>query len=153
MSPREQIMQRLLAVCDAIATDYSGTLYVFRNRKSISRDEQPALILLEGDELADQDDRNKHYNAPRRVTMTPSIHISITETDSELGELMNELHALVIDAVLLDSQLKDLTLQKNGVQYIGSALGTVEGARQLGELDIGFAIPYIMRPGELSASA
>lgn len=147
MDPRELIMARLDAICSGLAG-----ITVYRNRPMSAEDAKPAIVIMEGDELADDGDRNRHGLAPRRVTMTPSLFLLVSEQPEAVGSALSELRARVLYAVLSDSPLAAITADNRGAAYMGATVAMDNGRRIEGALEMTFALTYIMRPADLAAA-
>lgn len=139
---REQIMARL----EEIAAAVPGILHVARNVVRASDAENPAIYLLEGDELTNEEDlKGRRGMGPRRVTMTPQVIIKRIRSSNEVGPDLNTLRLATINAVLSDAQLQNLTLNKQGVGYDGMETDLAFGRQMVGHMALRFRMTFVMR--------
>ena len=104
--PRELILVRLLAIAQAVDV----TLNAKRNETTLADTALPAVVLLDGEELADDDDPlGRPPLSPRRVTMTPEVQFRLQAKAPDVGTELNVLRATLITAVLSDTELLALT--------------------------------------------
>ena len=143
---REAILVEIMSILGAVQ---SGT-GVLRNVTAISQDQRPVFVLVDGDEDADEADANRTGLAPRRVTMRPQVYAFVSEQDEVVGSVLNSLRALVVNAMLTDPTLAQLSLQNNGVSYEGASFIVESGRRIEGAIGLQFAIQYILRPDQLT---
>lgn len=144
---REDILVRLVEVCEAL--DVGG---VYRNDLDLSDEALPALVIMDGDENADDNDpEGRTTLAPRRVSMTPEVYILLRKTvpAPQVGTALNTIRRQLIHAVLDDSELKALTINNRSICYGGGASGLSRGRSLLGEMGLQFAFTYILRPDRL----
>lgn len=147
---RELILERLVEIAETL-----GAKTVVRNVISISDDQMPAIAVLEGDEEADADDpQNRPNNSPRVVWMTPHIIIAVgrnpqASPPEELGPTLNAFLAALVKAVLTDSALADLTLDKRGARYVGTESDLAVGRNRQGQFAAKFAFKYGLVPNDL----
>lgn len=143
---REQIMSRLLA----IAGEVEGVVEAGRNDIDRSESRQPAIVLLEGDEQANEDDpRSRPSHAPRRVTMTPQLVIMQKADVENVGTDLNAFRAALIKAVCTDAQLSALSMNGHNVQYLGMQSDFAFGRQMLGRMAVMFGITYALKPADL----
>jgi hypothetical protein len=104
---REQILARLLQILEA---QKPNAKTVARNEVLMDDDAKPALLLLDGNEEADDSDPRRRSNtAPRRVTMAPEIFIAVSGTPEEVGSTLNAWRARLLKAFQTDADLLALT--------------------------------------------
>lgn len=143
---RESILARLLEV--AAARDGMTAL---RNDPKISDTKLPAIVIFDADEETPEPDPSARppASASRRVTMTPEIHIVVADDAANVGATLNARRAELLKAIMEDAQLQNLTINREGIAYLGcaTALGaerTMQGAMSL---RIGFT--YLLKPSDL----
>ena len=146
---REEILVQILTVLDGIQ---SGA-FVMRNVTAISDDQRPAVVLVDGEEDADEGDANPFGTAPRRVIMRPQIYCFVSEQDELVGTALNNMRVLIVKAILEDPTLRQLSLQNNGVSYEGANFIAESGRRIEGALGLQFAVRYILRPDQLTVTS
>jgi hypothetical protein len=135
---REEILNRLEVILPAVP----GVVSFFRNEVKAPEGKLPAVILLDGDEMADEAafGRGRPANAITVMTMMPEIYIIVMEGD-DLGTRLNELRTRVKHAILNDAQL--LALAKDGdVRYEGMQTALALGRSMAGEAGLNFSIAY-----------
>lgn len=139
---REDIMLRLVDIAETVP----GVVRVGRNVIDMSDRRLPAIIILEGDETANEDDPIRVPTSPRRVTMTPHMVIvqgtTVAEVGPDLNTLLQELH----DAVVADETLAALTLNDKGIRYDGMESDLAFGRQMQGQMAAKFSITYIRKP-------
>lgn len=143
---REQILERLFAVCGSIA----GITTALRNQDSISETLLPSLVVFDADEIADENDpKSRPANAARRVTMTPEVRILLQAAPEAVGSDLNTIRARLIKAVLADAALLALTAEGQGARYMGAASQLKSGRSMQGDMLCVFAFAYYLKPNDL----
>lgn len=143
---RELILARLLEV----AQGSEGIAHAYRNKDEISDSERPAVIILDADEQASEDDpKSRPANAPRRVTMTPEIYILQSSTAESLGTLINALRAKLVKAILTDETLLSYTHDARGIRYDGCGTDLARGRQMEGSMGVSMSFTYILNPADL----
>src|SRR5689334_682493 len=98
--PREHILARLLVIAGGVDENLSAK----RNETTLPDSALPAVVLLDGEELADEDDpQGRPPLAPRRVTMTPEVQFRLAAKPADVGTSLNLLRAKLVKAVLSDA--------------------------------------------------
>lgn len=143
---REAIMARLEDIAAGVATIRN----VYRNVKQVPDDKLPACVIMEGDEAADDNDPvNRPTTSPRRVHMTPQVVIVSGAPVTEIGTDINTIRAAMIKAVLTDATLLALTLDDQGVRYLGLESDLAMGRSMFGQMALNFSISYVLNPSDL----
>ncbi len=149
MDPREAILVRLLAVASA-----ASGLQERRNQTSLNDKQLPAVVLLDGEELAvEGDPEGRSALAPRRVTMTPEVQFRVEAKADQVGTLLNDFRARLIYAVLSDAPLLALTVNGHSIRYLGSNMVAERGRSMEGGIGVAFAFTYVLRPADLGGTA
>lgn len=140
MSTREDILARLTVVASGI----SGVVTVLRNSTASSDTQLPALIVFDGDEVAnDRDPTSRPTRSPRRITMTPEILIKVVTVPETVGTTMNDILEELQIAVTTDPTLIDLV--KDGeIRYLGCATQLTIARAMSGDMGASFAFTYIL---------
>lgn len=146
---REEILARMLVVLDALETATGGA---FRNRTEIADGMRPCVVLVDGDEEAEDRDSNRGGIAPRRVHMTPEVILLAGANADEIGTTLNAIRAEAIYALANDTELTAWTLDDNAVVYEGASTMVDNGRRVEGVLVLRFSLTYVLRPNELAVS-
>lgn len=148
MDSREAILARLLV----IAGDVDGVAKAYRNKDEIPETSRPAIVILDGDETADEGDPSRRpITAPRRISMTPELYILLAGTPANVGTNINLLRAKFVQAIMTDAMLIGLTLDGVGIRYEGCSTGLSRGRSMEGEMGLSFTFTYILQPDRLVA--
>lgn len=147
MDRRETILARLLVILDSIQTGLTAE----RNAPTIDPDARPALILFDGDEVAEPSDPNRGGPpSMRRVTMSPDIVILASAPNENIGAAINALRMKVLQAVLTDATLLGYTINGRDVVYAGAQQIVEDGRRVEGAMALSFEITYRLHTSELT---
>lgn len=150
---REAILQRL----HAIAGEIDGVLTHDRNVAVIEDGavKLPAVVVLDGDEEANPNDpRGRSPMIKRRVEMTPHLLVVVGATPAQVGPELNTLRERIMVAVLSDTVLQSLVLNRIGIRYDGMASPRDEMGRMvLSQRHVRFTFTYILDPQALSSTA
>lgn len=151
---REDILARLVAVAATLVTEDCA----FRNTISVPEKKRPAIVILDGDEIADEADneRKRPPLAPRIVAMTPEVHFLLegrADTAAEgdqvrVGGALNTLRTRFLKAVLTDASLVALCVDGD-IRYDGFTTGLGAGRSMEGEAGVGLTFRYLLRPDKL----
>ena len=141
---REAILDRLVAI--AGATD--GIATAERNQDEVPEDLRPAAIVFDGSEEGSEED-NRRTGAPRRVTMIPHLVVLLGAGSETVGQAVNALRAKLIKTISLDPELADLTLDADGIFYLGCETNLEPGREAEVWLVLNFAFTYLLRPQDL----
>ena len=152
MDDREAILVRLLAIAGGLQT----AKYAARNLPAIDEDDiaLPAVIVLDGDEDAIDDEPSKRPSAvPRWVEMTPMLHIVMGSKPEDIGTELNLVRAELIKTVLLDPTLNQICKRggnRGGVRYDGMESARNEAGRLVvGQRYMRFTFGYLLIPDRL----
>ncbi len=143
---REEILARLVA----IAAEVPGVLSAGRNRVALSETARPAIIVLDADEAAEDDERAGHPGSrPQLIVMTPELFVLAGKPAAEIGAELNAFRRRIVRRVLTDAPLLGLAGPNGFVRYAGCATAFAAGRSLEGEMSLSFAIRYVLRPMEL----
>ena len=143
---REQILARLIA----IAAGVPGVTIAGRNRVGLSETARPAVIVLDADEAAEEDEpRGRPGHAPQLVVMTPELFVLAGKPAAEIGAELNAFRRRIVGRVLTDAALTGLTGPNGFVRYAGCATALAAGRSMEGEMSLSFAIRYVLRPTDM----
>lgn len=146
MDVREAILARLVVIAEGI----EGVDRVVRNDYA-PNEKQTTVMVLDADEAADEDDPvGRGPLAPRRMTMTPQMLIAMAKGSGQIGSSLNAIRAALIYAVATDAPLITLTLNGRGARLHSTQTSLAWGRSMLGEMGVAFAIPYLLKPGDLA---
>ncbi|TGQ69519.1 hypothetical protein EN829_015030 [Mesorhizobium sp. M00.F.Ca.ET.186.01.1.1] len=149
MDPREAILARLLIVAGSIDTSLS----LRRNETDVSGSNLPAVILFDGREEsvgAVPPRRPGQPPSPVHMAMMPEVQFRLEASATEVGTKLNLLRAKLIDAVMMDDALLNLTINKVAIDIEGSNTATERGRSMEGGIGVGFTFTYLMKPGSLA---
>lgn len=151
---REAILQRLLAVCEAV----DGVNHVFRNRLDLSERQRPAIVVLDSDEVqeAGGPGQGRNPRAPVVISMTPEILILLQDNADRtgaggVGAALNAIRASLLALIFNDTTLRNLTGSNGTIRYEGCATGLSRGRNMEGEMGLSIAFEYPLIITELEA--
>lgn len=124
----------------------------FRNETQLDKTLLPAVVLLDGEELANPDDpTGRQALTPRTVTMEPEVQFRLEAKAEDVGTRLNALRLKANEAVLTDATLLALTLNGHRARYLGSRTVTERGEILHGAIGCGFAFTYLLTPAALQS--
>lgn len=141
---RELILVRLHELVSAV----SGVVTAVRNRIEFDDTQLPAIAVLEGDEEVEpvaSGPRGGPSLRPYVVTMTPQIYIR-DASRTGIGTSLNTLRIAVIETVLSDPALNELTFHGRSVRPAGMQSNLHAGRQMLGAHALVFSIAYLLDP-------
>lgn len=144
---REAILSRIHEILKGV----EGSTAALRNTLEVSEAKAPFLILLDGDENADQQafGRGRPAKGPNVLYMTPEVYAMDAErAAADIGPALSELRAKVVKAILTDEALAALA-HDGDVRYEGCVTGLSVGRSMLGEAGLNFTVAYILKPQDL----
>lgn len=143
---REAILARLVVLAATIVPEAN----VYRNQIDIPEKQRPAMVILDGDEEADQSayGRRRPANGPVIMAMDPEIFLLLGGDSETVGTRLNEYRALVVKAVLEDASLLALS-HEGDIRFRGFTTGLAVGRSMEGEAGFGFTFNYVLRPNKL----
>lgn len=145
---REAIMARL----EAIAATVDGIDHVERNVIRVDDTKNAAIYILEGDEEADPDDPvTRRPTGPRRINMAPQVVITRIKSADQVGPDLNQLRLATIIAIVSDTELQSLTLNKQGIRYEGMESDLAFGRQMVGQMALRFRLTCVLRIPEQAA--
>lgn len=140
---REAILARLAALAAAV----TGVVHVGRNIERVNDTQLPAIVILEGDEDADDNDPPRRGQpGPRRVRMTPQVVLCVADPSEQVGASLNTLRSGLISSVLNDATLRSLTLDEAVPRYDGLVTDLGLGRAMIGQMALRFTFTYVLRP-------
>lgn len=150
--PRLDILEQLFAIAETIP----GVKTVTWNVITLNDDQLPAIAILEGDEEANEDDPvSRPTFAPRRVIMVPHIVIAARRRRSDesppldIGPSLNTIYAALLKAIMTDTTLAGLTLDRDGVRFLGMESDLAVGRAMNGQMAVRFGFTYGLVPNNL----
>lgn len=144
---REDILSRLQAIAAAIPSPPK----VLRNVIDPPDTDLPAIIIYDGDELAEERDpeQSRPPNAPRRIKLTPEIVIMLGAAATDVGTSLNVIRAALYKAIASDSTLNEIVLDRIGIHYLGANTELARGRTLEGKMTMHFVFTYGLRVSDL----
>ena len=143
---REAILVRLLAIYRTV----DGIATVARNKQVAEDWKWPALLLLDGDEEAEEAlGRGRPPTGLARVTMTPETYLILGELPENVGTELNRYRARIVKAVLTDAELLTIVGKNGEIAYLGCATTLTLARNIIGDLGLNFAITYVLNQADL----
>ncbi len=143
---REDILARLVVVAGTVA----GIKTVARNQLDVTDTKLPAIVILDADEAAnDDDDPRRPANAPRLVTMAPELFIQNKGKSEAVGATLNAFRAAFVGAMFRDATLVALTGNSVGIRYEGCTTDLATGRTAVGKMGISMSFTYLLVPDQL----
>lgn len=151
----ELILARLAAIGAELAAlpegDPDWIRSFSRNKLDHSAVKVPAIVLLDGDEEADDADPirgdGQGGKAARRVEMTPSVAILVQAKQEDIGTEMNRIRRAWLNRVLTDDDLIALCGGVNGyIRYQNTNRSYQIGRNMDGTMLVNVAFGYTFRP-------
>jgi hypothetical protein len=147
---REQILARLLAILETV----EGVNGAVRNRGELPASKRPAVILLDGDEIARStppQHRGRLTLAPNLVDLSPEIYVVMDQREpinEGIGEDMNTLRIAILKAIMSDSELATLLGANGDIQYNGCETDMASGRSMEGQMHLRMTFTYVLRTSE-----
>lgn len=154
MDRREEILARLLEILGTI----SLVQVVVRNRGELPSAKRPAIVLLDGDEVARESvpqQRGRLTLAPNLVDLTPEIYAIMDQREpanDRIGEDMNALRVEIIRTISTDATLASILGSNGEIKYEGCITDMASGRSMEGQMHIRMTFTYALRVSDLSLS-
>jgi hypothetical protein len=148
---REEVLSRLLDILKSV----SGVQVAVRNRGELPADKRPAIVLLDGDEVARgavQQTRGRLTLAPNLIDLSPEIYVLMDAREphnERIGEDMNAMRVLILTSIMKDTPLADVLGSNGDIQYNGCETDMASGRSMAGQMNIRMMFTYALRPSEL----
>ncbi len=144
---REEILARLVEV----VTSVPGAVQVLRNQLGLSETARPAIIILDADEAAEEEDLpgSRSADAPQRIAMTPELFVLVSHRAAGLGAELNTLRRRILRRVLTDGPLAALVGPNGSIRYAGCGTALALGRSMEGEMSLSFTFRYVLKPSKL----
>lgn len=156
---REEALSRLhtvLKTIEGLAEDpyNDGAPCAFRNRDGLPDERLPAIVLMDADEEADLEARNRNRDArsPNLVIMKPEIYFQVKPSkpdNASIGQDVNAFRVKILKAVMSDSTLKDILGTNGEIFYAGCGTDLARNQPLKGQVGVAFWLRYALIPGEL----
>jgi hypothetical protein len=147
MDFREAILARLVAVAEGISPAFAT---VERNAVVLADTKLPALIVLDGEEEADERDPDRRpANAPRRVKMRAVLQIQLQDLPENAGTDLNGFRKALINAIFTDTTLLSYTIDNRSIRYLGCNTGFDMGRQLEATMWLHIEFGYPLFPGAI----
>ncbi len=132
------------------AAAVAGVKLAGRNKVVPGDTQFPALIILDGEEQADDRDPDiRPASAPRRIKMRAVIEILLGTLPEDVGTQLNSFRRLVLNAIFTDVTLLGLTLNGRSIRYLGCNTGFDMGRQLEGTMWVHVEFTYFLSPGAI----
>lgn len=161
---RDQILTRLfnLLAGDLTVEISTGTFSganLVRNRNELPKEKVPGLILLDADEVKDPRfpetaGRNLRPGVGL-MRMTPEIYIVLDvrkPNNKMVGEDLNAVRAAVLNLVMHDQALQQLTGSNGAITYDGCVTDLARNRVMQGQMGLSITFIYPFIPDDLAAN-
>ncbi len=151
MDRREQILERLFVICQTI----SGVQAVVRNRGELPATKRPAIVLLDGDEVAREPVQQRQGRltlAPNLIDLTPEIYAIMDQREPSnegIGPDMNSLRVLLLLAISGDQELAAILGSNGEIKYNGCNTDMASGRSMEGQMMLSMTFTYALRMSDL----
>lgn len=147
MADNDDRRETILKTLYALLKDVPNVVEVRRNDLSIPEKRRPAIIMLDGDELASQAafDRGRPTTGPNLVSMMPEIYLLVSSQPDTVGPELNALRRRVRKAIMTNEQLVALVHNRD-IRYEGCETGLAAGRSMEGEMRLNFTFTYVDKP-------
>lgn len=142
---REDILARILVV----ASSAPGVVHGQRNEIGLKRNQQPGVVLLDGDEEIVTSQRIKTpVLAPQIMRMRLGLFVQTKDMQPQpaMGTLLNTLRVSIIKTLVNDVPLRTLLGTNGKLEYTGVITDLKAGAAISGEMNLGFTCSYLFDP-------
>lgn len=139
---REEILARIFAVIQALP----GLAHVARNDVDIPESRLPAVVVIDGNETADEGafNRGRPPHGPNLIAMTPMVYVEASAEAGAVGTVLNGIRESVLSALRSDATLLNL-LHAKDIRYEGCQVALESGKNTIGEMLIEFSLTYVQR--------
>ena len=120
---REEILARLVVIGTQVPASPAS-----RNRIALSETARPAIMVLDADEAAEEEERaSRPGHAPQLLVMTPELFVLAGKPAAEIGAELNAWRRRIVRRVLTDATLLGLAGPIGFVRYAGCATALAIG--------------------------
>ncbi|MBR1150081.1 hypothetical protein [Bradyrhizobium sp. JYMT SZCCT0428] len=142
---REAVMVRLLA----IAKDIEDVESAERNAPLADDVDARRISLLEGAEEVNEEFGSRHAADKGIVVMIPQLLIACSARTRDVGADLNMIRGRLIKAVMTDTELLALTVNKRSIRYAGMDSDLAFAMLMEGRMAIRFRIAVMLDPKAL----
>lgn len=144
---REQILARLFVIIGAVP----GIKKALRNEIGLKPEEQPGVVLLDGDEeLVVPSVRRPNQFLPQQIMkMRFQLYLQVKDMrprNHDAGTVLNGFRILLMKALSQDVELRTLIGTNGALEYAGAITDLKAGAAQGGEMQLEFTCNYLFNP-------
>lgn len=144
MERKEQILGRLVE----LANDMPGVKTVQRNDVAFSETDVPAIVILDGDEEADDSayQRKRGSLTPVIVALSPEVFFLVDDPESKnAGTRLNALYLAFLRKCLNDTKLRSLA-HDDDIRFNSFGSGFAAGRVMRAEGNLSLTIRYVFYP-------
>ncbi|HEX2634805.1 MAG TPA: hypothetical protein VHM22_18530 [Bradyrhizobium sp.] len=145
MDKREAILARLAALCTAI----SGIVSAQRNVLDVPYLQRPAVVVQDGSEERLDSPASATRSTAQRMELSPQLWLLVRGSGAEAGALLSLYRSRIVQAVLTDTTLQDLTGTAGGIRYEGCNVPEPTPESKEPRLDLNFTLTYTLRLSDL----
>ncbi|QDW39009.1 hypothetical protein FFI89_018770 [Bradyrhizobium sp. KBS0727] len=142
---REAVMVRL----EAIARDIEDIDIAARNATLMDSVDQRRISVLEGAEEVTEDFGSRHASDKGMVIMVPQLLIACGARTRDVGSDLNMIRARLIKAVMTDTELLALTVNRRSIRYAGMDSDLAFAMLMEGRMAVRFRIAVMLDPKAL----
>jgi len=145
---REEILARLVDIARALPSAPK----VFRNRLKLTASLRPAIVILDGDETGTLGEffLGLPPSRPSIMQVNPLMYLMAGDSAESIGSEMSALRLPLINAVLSDDQLIEVTTSTGGIQYQGCTMDLGQGQTTEATLILTFELHYPLLTSEMT---
>ena len=153
---REAILRRMLAILGTISGPavVDGAPSIFRNRGEVPVEKLPALVLLDGKEDIKLSTSGRGgILAPTTFTLQPQVFVVLKPredvSNNGIGEELSRWRMCLLKAFSTDDSLLAMLGSNGEINYLGHETDMQTGSTMLGQLQMLFALTYVLNPSDL----
>lgn len=161
---REGILERMMVILRfshglMASSEFGGVALVdgeysiFRNRGEVPDDKCPALVLLDGREVIRVSTSGKGgILTPTTFTLQPQVFVLLKQRENSsnngVGPELSQWRMSLLKSFTSDEDLIAMLGSNGEIQYLGHETDLQTGSTMLGQMQMLFALTYVLNPGE-----
>lgn len=145
---REDILNRLVAVCEGIA----GIIKVQRNRLDVYASDRPAIVVMDGSEELElgRPNSTRRFAQVQFMRLSPEIRLLLrADSGEDAGTLISLYRARIILAVAGDANLRLIVGADGTIQYDGCSVPDPNPETKEPRLDLSVSFVYPLKLSDL----
>jgi hypothetical protein len=150
---REELLSRLVDIARGLPPSSNwGAPKVYRNRLKLTASLRPAIVILDGDEIGAVGvgqltlGRNTR---PSIMQVNPLVYLMAGDNPESIGSDMSALRLPMVNAVLSDDALAEITTSNGAIQYQGCTMDLGQGQTTEATLILSFELHYPLLTAEI----